>query len=89
MAATTCIRLFDALGKYLDVFQEEELFNKGERVERTLHEKTVALERKQFLLSSLLEKQRYLLEIYHEFEEHFQQLNTDLVDTTKENGERH
>jgi hypothetical protein len=75
-----------ALGEYLDVFQEKNLFEDGEKLEKNLHSQTMNLEQKQFAVASLLQKKRYLLQTYNEFEEHFQQLNTDLVDYTKENG---
>jgi hypothetical protein len=68
------------------LLQDRVFYHKGENTIRNCHYEDIKRSLKHQSESHHMEKQTHLMEIYAEMEQHFQQLNADLLSSTKENG---
>lgn len=80
----TTLELLNLLTSTLSIYQAKHLHNKELSLSSAHHNALLELSLKYHKLSLLESKRLYLLEILNNIEQHFQQLNSDLISSTKE-----
>ena len=71
------------------LLQDRIFYSKNENRERRCHDGEINRSKIYQSQDHHIEKQTHLMETYAEMEQHFQQLNADLLSSTKENGTPH
>lgn len=80
------LRFSEAVVSGVSTWRDFELHKVREKLESDNHEKEMKLMREQHSKEENLSKQIYLVEKFTEIEQHFQQLNADLLTVSKESG---
>jgi hypothetical protein len=79
-------RLSETLLSGVSTWRDGTLHQAKEKIERDYHAEEIKLMRKQHEKEENLAKRIYLVEKFTEIEQHFQQLNADLLTVSKESG---
>lgn len=79
-------RISEAILSGVSTWRDHELFKAKERLETEIHETEMNLMRSHHAKEEILSKKIYLVEKFTEIEQHFQQLNADLLTVSKESG---
>lgn len=79
-------RISEAILSGVSTWRDHELFKAKEKLEADIHEREMNLMRSHHAKEEILSKKIYLVEKFTEIEQHFQQLNADLLTVSKESG---
>lgn len=81
------LRISEAVLSGVSTWRDFELHKVKESLEHDNHQHEINLMKKHHATEENLSKRIYLVEKYTEIEQHFQQLNADLLTVSKESGE--